>query len=334
MADEFTKYGDISARTNFNAWGKLLKRTVPGIVTERTAQTKPMPKGKGRTQVFRRYTALSVATTPLLEGVTPTGTKPTYTDVECTIEQFGDWIGITDVIQDTHEDPVLAEFRSLQSRQMRETRETLNINVIKGGTGVSYANGTARTDVNSFPARGGFRRVVRTLRGADCEFYMDVLSGSPKYSTEPLGPSFIGLGHTDLEPDLKNTSGFTQVQNYSDPSKTFSEYEIGSLENIRCNLTTLFTAWTDGGGATSTMISTTGTSADVYPFIILTPDAWATVPLRGKNSGNIAVVNPMPRGGDPLGQRGTLGWKFWHTAVILDDNRMERYEVAATDNPN
>ena len=89
----------------------------------------------------------------------------------------------------------------------------------------------------------------------------------------------------------------------------------------------------DGGGAAGSMISTTGTSADVYPLIILAPDAWATVRLRGVNSGSIAVVNPKPRGGDALGQRGTLGWKFWHSALILNDELMDRGEVACTENP-
>lgn len=331
---EYTTYGDISPRTNFMAWGQLLKRTVPGIVTERFAQSKPMPKGKGKTIIFRRYLALAASTTPLMEGVTPPGTKPTYVDVEVTVEQYGDWIGITDVIEDTHEDPVLSEFQSLQSRQIKETRETLNINVLKGGTNIFYTNGAARTDVNTVMDRGDFRKIVRDLRGSDAEFYMDILSGSPKYSTEPVGPSFIGLGHTDLQADLQNVTGFTEVKNYPDPSKAIP-YELGACENIRFLLTTMFDAWADAGGAAATMIGTTdpASAVDVYPLIILAPDAWATVPLRGSNSGNIAVVNPKPTKDDPLGQRGTLGWKMWHAAVILNDDLMARLETAATLNP-
>ena len=333
MATEHTLYGDISPRTNFVAYGKLLARVTPGLVTERTAQTKPMPKGKGRTMVFRRYLALNVATAPLQEGVTPPASKPTYVDVECTLEQFGDWIGITDVIEDTHEDPILAEFRSLQARQIRETREALNIEILKGGSSVSLANGADRTDVNTFPARGFFRKVVRTLRSADAEYYMEILSGEPNYDTSPVGPSFFGMCHTDCEADLKNVAGFTQVQNYPDPSKALDR-EVGAGENIRFLATTMFGPWADGGGDKGSMISTTGVKADVYPMIVVAPDAWATVPLRGVNSGSIAVVNPKPRGGDPLGQRGTLGWKFWHSGIILNDELMDRIEVACSENPS
>lgn len=43
------------------------------------------------------------------------------------------------------------------------------------------------------------------------------------------------------------------------------------------------------------------------------------------------VLNPnTPRGGDPLGQRGTVGWKAYHSAVILYDFYMARVEVAVT----
>ncbi|HUV78529.1 MAG TPA: N4-gp56 family major capsid protein [Desulfobacterales bacterium] len=329
---EYTHYGDISPRTNFAAWGKLLKRTVPGIVTERTAQTKPMPKGKGRVMIFRRYLVLARATGPLQEGVTPPGTKPQYVDVQCTLEQYGDWIGLTDVIQDTHEDPVLAEFKGLQSRQMRETREDLNIGILKGGTSVLYANGAARTDVNTFFDKGDLKKVIRSLRGSDAEYYMEILAGSPKYATEPIGASFVGFGHTDIEADLTGIAGCTKVQNYPDPSKAMP-YEVCAAENIRFLLTTMFSPWADAGGAKGAMLSTTGVNADVYPVIVVAPDAWCTVPLRGVNSGNIAVVNPKPRGGDPLGQRGTLGWKFWHAGCILSDELMERIECAVTENP-
>lgn len=328
---EHTTYGDISPRTNFQAWGKLLKRTVPGIVTERSAQTKPMPKGKGRTIKFRRYLALSVITAPLQEGVTPPASKPTYVDVQCTVEQFGDWIGITDVVEDTHEDPIISEFRGMQSRQMMETRESLNINILKGGTNVFYTNGTQRSDINSVMDRGDFRKIVRDLRGNNAEFYMEILAGKPNYDTSPIGPSFLAYGHTDLQADLQGVSGFTEVKNYPDPSRAI-EYEVGGCENIRFLLTTMFTAWAGEGATIATMINTGG-DADVYPLIIVAPDAWATVPLRGKNSGNIAVVNPKPTAEDPLGQRGTLGWKFWWTAVLLNDDLLARLETAATLNP-
>ncbi len=42
------------------------------------------------------------------------------------------------------------------------------------------------------------------------------------------------------------------------------------------------------------------------------------------------VVNPKPAAGDPLAQRGSVGWKAMQTAIILNDLWMARAEVAVT----
>ena len=78
------------------------------------------------------------------------------------------------------------------------------------------------------------------------------------------------------------------------------------------------------------MRSTTGTNADVYPILFVARDAYGIVPLKGKDSLTPMVVNPKPAHGDPLGQRGTAGWKTMQTSVILNDLWQVRLEVAAT----
>ena len=64
--------------------------------------------------------------------------------------------------------------------------------------------------------------------------------------------------------------------------------------------------------------------------MIVARDAYGIVPLKGKDSITPMVVNPKPVAGDPLAQRGTVGWKAWQNAVILNDAWMIRLEVAAT----
>jgi N4-gp56 family major capsid protein len=77
------------------------------------------------------------------------------------------------------------------------------------------------------------------------------------------------------------------------------------------------------------MRSTTGTSADVYPVLFVARDSYGVVSLKGKEAVQMMVLNPnMPRGGDQLGQRGSVGWKALHTAVILNQLWMVRAEVA------
>ena len=328
MAYTGNAYGDISPRTASHAAMELLTRANPLLVIEKFAQTKPLPARSTKSMVFRRYKALPLATTALTEGVTPAGQKLTKEDVTVNIEQYGDLVELSDVIMDTHEDDVLRETIALLGEQAANTLETLRFGVIKAGTNFILANGTARTDVNTALTIGLQRKATNSLKRQNAQRHTTMVGASPKYATEPVAPAYIGLCHVDLETTIRGFAGFVPVEKYGDAMAALPG-EIGKVEDVRYLATTVFTPWADAGGAKGTMISTTGTSADVYPVIYLARDAFACVPFKGKNAVVPTVLNPgVPRGGDPLGQRGTVGWKTWHGAVILNDAWMVRVECA------
>jgi len=80
------------------------------------------------------------------------------------------------------------------------------------------------------------------------------------------------------------------------------------------------------------MVSTTGTNADVYPVVYIAKESYGLVPLKGKNAVTPKVLNPdTPRGGDPLGQRGSVGWKTYFVAKVLNEAWLARLEVAASE---
>jgi N4-gp56 family major capsid protein len=322
-------YGDISPRTAAFAVKTMLVRGIPLLVLEKFGQVFVMPTKATKVAKFRRYNALAVATTPLVEGVTPTGKKQTVTDVTATLDQYGDFVEYSDVIEDTHEDPFLMSTSETLGEQAAQTIETVRWGILKGGTNVSYANGSARTSVNTPISLTLQRTATRTLLRQNAKQITRIVGSTASYRTEPVEASFIGLAHVDLENDIRAMPGFTSVKQYGNPGSAYPG-EVGAVDNVRYILTTLFTAFADAGGAKGTMISTTGTSADVYPVIFLAQDAYGIVPLKGKDSLSIMVVNPKPTHGDPLGQRGTAGWKTMQTAVILNDAFLVRGEVAAT----
>ena len=91
----YNTYGDISPRTAAYAVRELLKRGDPLLVLERFGQAKTLPQKSTQTMKFRRYEALEPATTPLTEGVTPSGKLLTKTDVTTVLRQYGDFVGLT-----------------------------------------------------------------------------------------------------------------------------------------------------------------------------------------------------------------------------------------------
>jgi N4-gp56 family major capsid protein len=172
------------------------------------------------------------------------------------------------------------------------------------------------------------RKATRALKRQNAGYITTALKSTPAYRTEPVEASFIGLVHADVENDIRNMSGFISTKQYG--TVTPFENEIGAVEDVRYLRSTIFTAWADAGGTAGSMISTTGSAADVYPVLYLAKDAYGLVPLKGKDAATVMIVNPKPAPGDPLGQRGTAGWKVMHTAVILNDLWLVRAEVAAT----
>lgn len=323
-----TTFGDITPRTALYAQKELLRRALPFLILEKFGQGRPVPERSSKVTKFRRYEALSASPNALTEGVTPTAKTLTVTDVTATLVQYGDLVGITDVIMDTHEDQVLQEAVAILGEQAAQMIETIRFNVLKAGTSVQYANGSARNAVNTAITLTAQRRCTRTLKRQNARPITSVIRSTPSYATENVAAAYIALVHPDLESDIRGLAGFVPVERYG----TISPYEneIGKVEDCRYLTSTVFVPWADAGGAKGSMLSTTGTLADVYPILYLARDAYGIVPLKGMTSITPTVVNPKPSDSDPLAQRGWVGWKSMQTAVILNDAFMVRLEVAAT----
>ena len=326
-------YGDITPRTAGKAMPGFLMRALPYLVLEKYLDLKPLPSNSSKVAIFRRYEALEKATTPLVEGVTPVGKNMTYTDVQCTLQQFGDYVTLTDQIADFHEDPVLQEYIGITAEQAAQTLETLRYNVLKAGSNVFYGNKVASRDtVVTAISLADQRRVTRAFKRQNAAYITKKTASTPNYGTVAVRASYIGLVHPDLENDIRALTGFKDAVDYG-ASQTADEFEIGTVEDVRYIRSTIFESFADAGGNKGTMVSTSGVKADVYPIIYLAAHAAASVPLKGKT----AITAPIVRNpgtisdSDKLGQRGHVGWKAYFGCVILNNLFLARLEVGATE---
>jgi N4-gp56 family major capsid protein len=333
-------YGDISPRTAGFAVRKLLDRGQFLMVLERFGQVDPQGQNKTKTRKWRRYLSLPRATAPLAEGISPAGQRLNHVDVNATLEQYGDLVKISDVILDTHEDSVLDETVKIMGEQAAETVEVVRYNVVKAGTNVFYpAGATARIGVASPITRAVLRQVIRSFNRNKARSISEIIKASALVSTEPVAPSYFALGHTDLESDIRGITGFVPCEQYSNSDKALPG-EIGKVESTRFILSALLEPWLAAATTASTQSTylsngavTASGSADVYPILVIARDAYAIVPLQGKNAASVAVVNPKPVHGDELGQSGFASWKTYQTAAILNQLWLARIEVACTATP-
>lgn len=323
-------YNDISPRTQAHVDRRLLTRAVPNNILGQFGQVRTIPSKNTKTIQFRRYNKLAATTTPLAEGVTPTASTLTKTDVSSTLSQYGNYIWVTDIILDTHEDPVLRESIDVLGEQAGESYDVLRAGVLKAGTNVLYTNGTARSAVNSVVTAGLLRTAVRTLKRQEAKAITSIVKAGPNVTTSPIPPAYVAVCHADLQPDLEALATWVPAYKYASTQGLING-EAGSAGEIRFVFDNNLTPWADAGGAASTnvTISTSGTSSDVYPVLIFGRDAYGVVELSGKSAVSTYVNNPKPVDSDPLAQRGTVGWKGYHAAVILQDLWMLRIEAAA-----
>jgi N4-gp56 family major capsid protein len=341
-------YGDISPAVAAWAVVRMLKRAMPLLVFEKFGQTYPLPTNSTQVAKFRRYFLTGatgsagngsgtfytpLATTPLVEGITPDGRALSNQDYTVTLVQYGDFITITDVVNDTHPDDILAVATDVLGENAAETIETTRFNILKAGTNVFYAAQVlGRSTVASTITLADQRRVTTAMSRQNAKKITSVVASTPDFNTKSVEASFVAVVHPDLETDIRNMVGFKPVADYG-PHTTPWEGEIGSCEQVRYIGTTIAKPF-EGAGivetSAPTLRSNMGANVDVYPVLFFARDAFGIVPLKGKDSMTPMVVNPKPAPGDPLGQRGTVGWKLYTATVILQEAFMVRLEVGAT----
>lgn len=337
MAGALTKTGTsgTTGQISVNLQGyydrNLLERALPALLYGKFGQVRPIPKNSGTRINFRRYESLAAATTALTEGTTPAGSQLTVTDIYATIQQYGDFVTLTDWLIETGLDPVLVEAGEILGEQAGLTIDTLDRDVLVAGTNVRYANGVAnRASVVSAISANDINQAIRTLEGADAKKIRQMIDGTTKVGTRPIRPAYIGITHVDCRYDLESLSGWIPVEEYASKGDVMEE-EIGSYKGVRFLATSNAKVFPDAGGVAGSMISTSGSNADVYCTLILAKDAYGVIPLNKKSIKNIIKQLGSAGTEDPLDQRATSGWKAAHVCKILNDDFLIRIEHACTD---
>jgi N4-gp56 family major capsid protein len=335
--NNFITYGQtgISPRVGIYLPPKFLAHAQPWLALQKAggAQKTPLPKNKGETIIWRRSVPFDVTTNTLVEGVTPNPQNFRMEDVTDNIEQFGAYSVITDKIQDLHEDRVLDEIAKCNGEQVGSTKELIDWQTVRGGTQVVYSGtATSRATVEDVIGINQIRASVAVLKGNHGQMITKQISAGTGYSTEPVGMSYVGFGHSDQQYDVEDLDGFVPVEKYAQSGNLLCEYEIGKVKDVRIVLTPQLQPFYGAGAASvSGVLSRDGTNADVYPLVIMAQNFWGTTELGGVGSAKIAVEPPgKATKDDPLGQRGFASWMFWYCSTRLNERWGVRTESAAT----
>jgi len=297
----------------------LLERAIPAFLHTQFAQIRDIPGNSGTdTMKFRKYGSLSAQTTPLVEGVTPTGKQLSITDITVQIQYYGDYVTITDKVLLETVDPILVETADILGEQVGDSIDQMMRDVIMGGTNVQYAStANARTDITTSMTFNNTeaQEALLTLKLNNAKPVTSMVNPSTQYNTVPLRPSFIGILHPRTTKNAEADSNWTPVEKYASRDGVM-ENEVGAFPGVRFLETTNAKVYTAGGSG----------GADVYATVIFGRNAFAMTRISNLVLKNI--VKPLGSAGtaDPLDQRTTSGWKLSWAGKILQNIFLVRVE--------
>lgn len=201
------------------------------LVHEQFGQKRPIPKNGGKTIEFRKFSKLPKAMKAITEGVTPSGNKLNVSSVSCTVDQYGDYVEQTDMLELTAVDNTIVEATKELAAQAGLTLDTVVRNEIVGGTNVMY--------VPTLDDKGREQEVTsRADITADCKMRVkDVFKAAAELkavNAPKINGSYVAIIHPYVAYDLMQDAAeqWIGIQKYADPDKILRG-EIGTLGGVR-----------------------------------------------------------------------------------------------------
>lgn len=283
------------------------------LVHDQFGQKHPIPKNGGKTIEFRQWEPLPEMTTPLQEGVTPDGQDLSMSTIEATVDQYGGYVTISDMLDLTAIDPVLVQGTKAIASQAGRSLDTITREVLNGGTNVQYAEGqvesrsalkyTSEEDNCNLTVKA-IKKAVRTLEDQD----------APK-----IDGYYVAIIHPFCKFDLMNDPEWRKPHEYVNTENIYKN-EIGEIAGVRFVQSTRAKKFA-GVGANG---------ADVYSTLIMGDDAYGVTEITGGGLEHIIKQKGSAGTADPLNQRATCGWKATKVAELLVPQYMVRVETTAT----
>ena len=297
----------------------LIDEATSNLVHDQFGQKRPSPKNGGKTIEFRKFAPLAKATTPLTEGVTPDGKSLSVSTITATVNQYGDFITQSDILELTSLDNTILEATKLLGRQAGLTLDTVVRDVLNSGTNVTYcpkigADG-AETAVTSRSALDDTCKLtVKTI-----QMVVAKLRGQ---NAPTINGKYVAIAHPYTMFELMRDPEWIEAHKYANPTNLY-EGEVGEIAGVRFVTSTEAKVF-EGG---------------VFSTIFLGEGAYGVTEITGGGLETIVKQKGSAGTADPLDQRSSVGWKAIKTAELLIPNYLVRVEsksatFSATTNAN
>lgn len=305
--------GDLSPENKTYYDMTLIDEASAQLVHDQFGVKKPIPAGSGKTIEFRKFHSYEKALTPLQEGVTPAGKAVKVTAITSTVDQYGDYTMLTDVLDLTSIDNVVLETTKNHGRQAGMTLDTVTRNVLHSGTNVTYCSSAATpaTEITS-------RAALKADSKLTVDVIMQVVAKLRAMNAPTINGKYVAIIHPYVAYDLMTDPLWVDAHKYTNATNLY-EGEIGEIAGVRFVQTSEARIYkgTDSGCPDGLA---------VFGTLFLADGAYGVTEVTGGGLETIVKQKGSAGTADPLNQRSTVGWKGIKTAEILIQDYIVRVE--------
>ena len=197
------------------------------LVHAKYGQKRSIPLNNGKRVEFRRWNLFDIGSDlcKLEEGVTPAGQSLSQSAVEAEVEQYGAYVELSDLLEDTAYDLVASDSAELLGEQLGTVIEWVTRDALCSGNNVQRAGGKASRGLIAATytlTTTEIRKAVRTLKKAKAR---------PFPGEGNRRPHFICICSPDATYDLQNDALWQDVSKYSGSEAIYSG-EIGRIFGV------------------------------------------------------------------------------------------------------
>lgn len=286
------------------------------------AKKQNLPRNHGTTMEWRKWNTFANAS-KLQEGVIPTGQKFGMSSKVATIDQFGTFAAISDILEFHAYDNTILGATEEMGASASKTQETLIRDSLLTNTNVLYCDNItlATNAVASTPTSCATMEASATVMSM---FTPLMVAKAVRIMKMNRVPTISGKYYCVVSPsvayDLRNCKDWIEAHKYAATSEIFNG-EIGELHGVRF-IENVFAPVL--GGETYKNKANGAT----YASYMFGKDAFGIIDPEG---GNLeTIIKSREEVGGPLNQFSTVGYKFEFGTTVLYTERVLRIMSCST----
>jgi len=266
------------------------------------------------------------------------------------LERYGEMIEYTDEVEMFSEDSVQIRYREeLGDRARRRYEDLVQLDML-GGNFVKYGgDATQRSDLGGDDDSTSdrytidetlIRKSVKDLVKYRAKKHTKMVTGSTKIDTKTVNSAYYAIVGPEIKYDLEGLDKFIPVYRYANATN-IADGEFGLLYDMRFIESESAMVYRHqghkvGDGSAPSVICYSSENPgdddnyyyDVFPALIVTEGAFATVGLKGYGKVKFNVISPSNKElNNPYGTKGLFSYNFWYAGIILEAEKLLRLEV-------